>query len=302
MAARPLLLREEERERRRSKPVLWDATHPPEITPFEIARLASDEEAQLDLLDRLRRFGIAFVAGSREDDGVERVAEIIGYLRETNYGRVFDIQVEAAQPQTFADLPEAAPPHTDDAFRPFPPGFLMLQCVRASADGGGASLFIDGFSVVARLREESEAAVELLSRLPLRFYRHHPGEHDFLHYGRLINLDHEGRVAGVRLALHNIGPPNLPAEQVEPFYAALRRLVTIARDPRLRLVRRLEPGDLAIVDNERVLHGRETFAGGGRHLRGGFLDRDAFLSRWRVLTRRLGRGDPELAFPGGVSA
>ena len=289
-----------ERERRRSKPTLWDSRRPPDTSPFDLNELTGDEARQLDLLDRLRRFGIAFVSGTA-GEGVERVAKLIGYLRETNYGRVFDIKVEA-QPRTFADLPEAAPPHTDDAFRPFPPGLLMLECVQASTEGG-ASLFIDGFSMVARLRAEDEPSVELLSRLPLRFYRSHPGEHDFLSYGRLINLDHEGHLAGVRLALHNIGPPNLSPDQVEPFYAALRRLVTCARDPQLRLVRRLEAGDLVILDNERVLHGRETFTGrSGRHLRGGFLDRDAFHSRWRILTQRLGVGETELTFPGGVSA
>ena len=49
----------------------------------------------------------------------------------------------------------------------------------------------------------------------------------------------------------------------------------------LNLQFKMESGDLFIVDNRRVLHGRTGFAGsGGRHLQGCYADRDALLSTW----------------------
>ena len=47
------------------------------------------------------------------------------------------------------------------------------------------------------------------------------------------------------------------------------------------------PGDLFIVDNRRVLHGRKAFAtAGGRHLQGCYADLDGLLSTLAVLRER----------------
>ncbi len=48
---------------------------------------------------------------------------------------------------------------------------------------------------------------------------------------------------------------------------------------------RLAPGDLFIVDNRRVLHGRRGFGGGRRHLQGTYADADSLTSTLRVLER-----------------
>ena len=289
-----------ERAQRRFRPVLWHAGAPPDVSPFALPELLGSDDYQYKMLERLHRYGIVFVDQVPADTGVRQVGELIGFLRETNYGDVYDIKVEPV-PRTFADLPQLAPLHTDDAFRPFPPGLTMLHCVQPSIDGGGASLFLDGFEVVEQLRLECPAAVELLSRLPLRFSRHHPDEHDFVFHGKLIRLDPEGHVASVRLGLHNISPPDIDEDEVEAFYDALKRIDRLVRTPASRIVRRLAAGDLALVDNERVLHGRDSFDGsGGRHIRGAFVERDAFHSRWRVLSERLGyEENKHLVFPGG---
>ena len=169
-------------------------------------------------------------------------------------------------------------------------------------DGGGASIFIDGFEVIARLRKEDPQAVQVLSRLPTAYHRTHPGEHEFLYHRRMINLDHEGNLTGVRLTTHSTGPPDLAEEQIEPYYAAARKLTAALRDPEVAVVRFLTAGEIAITDNERVLHGRTPFtSGSARHIRGGMVDKDGMISRWRVLAKKLGK-DPTLSFPGGVGA
>lgn len=48
----------------------------------------------------------------------------------------------------------------------------------------------------------------------------------------------------------------------------------------------LDPGDVAVFDNLRVLHARTAFAGEGvRRLQGCYADRDALFSRLGVLAR-----------------
>jgi [2-(trimethylamino)ethyl]phosphonate dioxygenase len=49
---------------------------------------------------------------------------------------------------------------------------------------------------------------------------------------------------------------------------------------------RMGAGDLFIVDNRRVLHGRRGFAGGRRHLQGAYADVDSLASKLRVLEKR----------------
>ena len=290
-----------ERERRRSKPLLWNTFAPPDITPIDYERLVNDESIQFDLLERLRVSGLAIIRGAPAVQGVAGVAACIGYLRETNYGLVYDIKVEEV-PRTFADLTVAAPPHTDEAFRPFPPGLIMLHCVQPTTDGGGASIFIDGFEVVERLRRDDPSAVEVLSRVPSAYHRVHPGEHEFLYHGRGINFDHEGNVAGVRLTTHSTGPPDIAEDQIGTYYAAVRKLTAALRDPGVPILRLLQAGEIAITDNERVLHGRTPFtSGSARHIRGAMLDKDAMISRWRLLARKFGK-NANLNFPGGVGA
>jgi gamma-butyrobetaine dioxygenase len=49
---------------------------------------------------------------------------------------------------------------------------------------------------------------------------------------------------------------------------------------------KMNPGDLFIVDNQRVLHGRTGFpSAGARHLQGCYADRDGLYSRLNVLKR-----------------
>ncbi len=66
----------------------------------------------------------------------------------------------------------------------------------------------------------------------------------------------------------------------------------IARSRRFSSARDLEvgfkagPGDLFIVDNQRVLHGRKAVGGSGRrHLQGCYADKDSLMSTLRVLER-----------------
>ena len=55
----------------------------------------------------------------------------------------------------------------------------------------------------------------------------------------------------------------------------------------------LAPGDLLVIDNHRVLHGREAFdaAAGERHIQCCNVERDDFHNNYRRLAKRLGVGD-----------
>ena len=66
------------------------------------------------------------------------------------------------------------------------------------------------------------------------------------------------------------------------FYQALRVFNRLIEDPDNQLKLRLEPGELVLFDNWRVLHGREAFEG-KRQLIGCYFNREDFESRLRLL-------------------
>jgi gamma-butyrobetaine dioxygenase len=82
---------------------------------------------------------------------------------------------------------------------------------------------------------------------------------------------------------------DLPEEIIEPFYAAYRKLMQLYTDPRYCLKQDLQPGDLVMFDNHRVLHGRTAIARQNqrRHLRYCSVERDYFHSQRRLLEKNL---------------
>jgi gamma-butyrobetaine dioxygenase len=82
-------------------------------------------------------------------------------------------------------------------------------------------------------------------------------------------------------------PFRLQADAVGRYYEAYQRFGRMLEEPKYRIQFKLGAGDLFIVDNLRVLHGRTGYAasGGERHLQGCYADRDGLRSTLAVLSR-----------------
>ncbi len=71
------------------------------------------------------------------------------------------------------------------------------------------------------------------------------------------------------------------------YYVAYRDLMQRLQLPKYQIQIKLVEGMMAVFDNRRVLHGRQSYeATGKRHLRGCYVDRTEFKSRLRVLAKR----------------
>ena len=79
------------------------------------------------------------------------VAAGFGYVRETNYGTLFDVRVEAT-PTNLAFTGLAIAPHTDNPYRDPVPTVQLLHCLANAVDGGESGL-VDGFHAAALLRD-----------------------------------------------------------------------------------------------------------------------------------------------------
>jgi [2-(trimethylamino)ethyl]phosphonate dioxygenase len=273
------------RAARRRTISLWDGALAERIPAETYESVTSDAAALARWLGHVERFGFALLHGVPTKPGnVCEVVGLFGYVRETNYGRLFDV-ISVEQPQNLAFTALALGNHTDNPYRDPVPQLQLLHCLEAAGEGG-ESVVVDGFTAAERLRREAPDAFAMLTRTAVPFRYVEAGSVDLRHAAPLIELDIAGALRIVRYNNRSIGPLDIDADEVAAFYDAYRRFGRLLHDPALTVGFRLRPGDLFIVDNRRVLHGRRGFSGGRRHLQGAYADADSLTSKLRVLEVR----------------
>lgn len=291
-------------EMARSRPVLWTGESGPATIP-ELAVdavLAPDDRGLFAALRGLRDHGLAILRhGEASIEGTERLTARFGMIRETDYGRFFELK-SVPDPQVAGATSRAQTPHTDEPFRYGPPGIFFLHCLQAGADLEGASIFVDGFAAADRLRRTVPAAFQLLSSQPLHFHRRHRGTVDLRCRARAITLDETGAVIGIRYNDRTTGTFDQTLADLDRVIDAAAAFMEIVHDPAMQVTVMLQPGDVAICDNHRVMHGRRAFDPNRqfRYLRSCHIDRDQVHSRLRLLAARFAPDEADLLLPAGA--
>jgi len=244
-----------------------------------------------EALEAVLRLGFVLLRDVPAEPGmVLEVAASFGYVRETNYGRLFDVRVEPA-PGNLAFTSRAIRPHTDNPYRDPAPTVQLLHCLRAAGEGGDTGL-VDGFAAAAELRATDAESFDTLARMPIPF-GYIDKETELRASLPLIQLSPRGRVRGVRFNNRSMRPLRRPYAEVIAFYTAYRRWAALLARPERQLSLRLAPGDCLVFDNTRVLHARTAFSMSAgerrRHLQGCYADLDGLASTLAVLTREESR-------------
>jgi gamma-butyrobetaine hydroxylase len=257
----------------------FDAVLSGAVTRADFATVSADRGALGAWLAGVRRHGVAILSGvPREPGSVCTVAELFGYVRETNYGRLFDVRAEV-NPTNLAYTNLGLQAHTDNPYRDPVPTLQLLMCLDNTVEGG-LSTVVDGFRIAERLRDESPELFEALTVFPARF--EYAGEAGVRLTSRrpVIELSPDGRLQAIRFNNRSAAAvTDVPFDDMPRWYAALRRFAEILEDPAMAVSFRLAPGELFIVDNTRVLHARTAFSGSGeRWLQGCYADKDGLLS------------------------
>lgn len=284
-----------ERERRRHHPCLWDASLMDKLPRCDYEQVMTDDSSRLKLFEQIRDLGFSIMHGAPATPAaLERVGGSFGHLESTDIlGRITDL-FTSPEKVFITDTALPIPKHTDYCYRHAPSGIQFFQGVKTSG-GGGDSVIGDGFKIAAVLRETEPEAFDLLTRVPLQFYRYTKGKNAFYSEGLAISLNQWEEVVGFRYANRvTAAPLDLPVDLVEPIHNALRKLVTLMNDPKLETRFMLNPGDILIFDNQRVLHGRTAYddGRGERHIRRCQVAREDFHSRLRLLMIKLDRPEP----------
>ena len=257
----------------------WDATLS-EVPSADYRTLREDDAALARWLDRLCTLGFARVTGAPVREGaLFDIVALFGYVRETNYGRHFDVRTEV-NPTNLAFTGLGLQAHTDNPYRDPVPTVQVLHCLESSA-AGGENMVVDGFAAALRLKDEAPHLFDVLADHPARF--EYAGEAGVRLTARrpMIELGPDGELVGIRFNNRSLAAvTDIPFERMADWYAAYRRLGEIIDDPAMEVTFRLEPGEAFIVDNTRVLHARKGYSGAGtRWLQGCYADKDGLRSR-----------------------
>ena len=136
--------------------VLWDRGLDVNAFASEYDAVAKDARALRRWLGFVRSHGFALLRGVPAESGALcAVAELFGYVRETNYGRWFEVRAEV-DPNNLAYTNLGLQAHTDNPYRDPVPGLQLLACLRNAVDGG-ESIVVDGFRAALLLKAKIRA-------------------------------------------------------------------------------------------------------------------------------------------------
>ena len=270
--------------------VLWDeariAAEIPHVA-YEalMAPGAAGDRVLKDWLERIERFGFAFVEGvPATPEATQAVAKRAAYIRETIFGGYYDFTANMEHKDT-AYTSMAIGPHTDGTYSFDAPGYQMFHCLGVDCTGGD-SVLIDGFRIAAIMEAEMPDLYRVLTEVEVtgQYIDHENGIH-LMAKRPVLRLDSAGRLVQVSYNPLDRAPLFLPERELRAFYRAYGAFAALCNDRRLQYRRRLLPGSLVLFDNWRLLHARDAYQG-YRRLAGAYLNKEDVESRLRVLRLR----------------
>ena len=252
-------------------------------SPFDFAKVVSDENELFSLSHGIIKYGFAFVDNTpTEVSAIEEMAiKLGGFIKETHYGKTWAFSNEVLEHADTAYTAQYLRGHTDSTYFTHPAGLQMLHCVGHKGTGG-MNLLVDGFFAAEKLRKEDKDSFDFLTSMTLPFHYKDENLHLKAH-GPIIELDPFDRVISqIRFNNYDMATvDHLKYDDIPRYYKALKAFTGLTCAPENQLWFKLVPGLLLIMANWRVLHGRSSFTG-KRTMQGCYINRDDFLGKYRA--------------------
>jgi gamma-butyrobetaine dioxygenase len=243
----------------------------------------SNDQGMLEALSKFIESGYLLIKHTPTASGsIFKLAELFGYVRTTNFGRLFEVY-SRPDSSDLAYRHNALSPHTDNPYRDPVPGIQLLHCLINDPIGGDSTL-VDSLAVCERLEKEHPDSLDLLKRIPVRF-RYVDAETEVVSEKPVIATGYDGTIQGLHYSPRLDFMPLMPEEILQSYHLARQQLGRLLQDQTFEVRFRMESGDLLMFDNTRILHGRTEFdpTTGHRHLQGCYIERDEIISRYRLL-------------------
>ena len=266
------------------KIVLWDRNMSSTLPIINFDKFIKSDFDLWKWLDKFLKYGFGkIIDGPEKQDTLFELVKRFGYVRETNYGRKFEVR-SIKNPSNLAYTSKGLEAHTDNPYRDPVPSLQILYSIENSATGG-ESVVVDGFNAALKLKDENLEMFNVLSTYNVSFQ--FSGEEGiFLKADKpMLELAPNGELKTIRFNNRSTIIKNyIPFDAMELFYDAYRKFGEIISDKSMQFSFSLKPGECFIVDNTRVLHARNEYMNdGNRWLQGCYSDKDGLLSKYEVL-------------------
>ena len=266
--------------------IYWDKNDA-ELKKFSFAYGANESQQLFEILKFYHEYGYVVVEDLPAKDGeVIKFAEKIGFIRETNFGKLFNVRSQK-QPNDLAYTSIELESHTDNPYRKPVPSIQFLFCIENSCKGGDSTV-VDGFKVAEDLKKENPQAFNILVNTLIN-YKFEDNDAILEKTGKIIKLSARGELKQIkysnRLDFVFYDEPKV----LEEFYAAKRVMHQMINSDKYILQFHLEPGNLLIMNNYRTLHGRRSYntSEGSRWLQGLYIDHDSAESKYKLLSKEV---------------
>ena len=237
------------------------------------------------LLDFYKYGFVIFENVPTQDNFIVNFANSIGSIRRTNFGEFFNVKSKPnPNDLAYTSLPLA--PHTDNPYRKPVPCIQLLHCIENEV-GGGLSTLVDGLAVTEELKKEHPSFFQILTEIKVRFQ--FVDDNVVLEdWAEMIQLDENKRLKQVRFSPRLDFVPLMDKEKLELYYAARNKISEMYNSKKFRIEFKLKPGDLLMMDNYRLLHGRTEYNAneGNRFLQGCYIDYDSTEGKLKHLKRK----------------
>ena len=265
--------------------IKWDSSFSEQNT-FEFDENLFETEEMYKALINFYQYGfVIFKNVPTKDNFIVKFANSIGSVRRTNFGEFFNVQSKL-NPNDLAYTSLNLAPHTDNPYRNPVPCIQILQCIENEVSGGLSTL-VDGYTVSEKLKQEFTDYYKILTEVKIRF--------QFIDqtivledWAEMIQLDESGNFKQVRFSPRLDFVPLIDKEKLELFYSARKKLSELYNSENYKIEFKLLPGDLLMMDNYRLLHGRTKYdaSEGNRFLQGCYIDYDSTEGRLKHLKRK----------------
>ena len=144
-----------------------------------------------------------------------------------------------------------------------------------------------GYTVTEELKKNYPNFYKILTEIKVR-YQFIDKDIFLENWAEMIQLDEEGRFKQVRFSPRLDFVPLMDKEKLELYYSARKKISELYNSDDYRIEFKLQPGDLLMMDNHRLLHGRTTYDAneGNRFLQGCYIDYDSTEGKLKHLKRK----------------
>ena len=263
----------------------WDSALK-NIKNFEYQENFYESKEMYDLLVSFYKYGFVILKNiPTSKNYIVEFANSIGSVRRTNFGEYFDVKSKP-DPNDLAYTSLALAPHTDNPYRNPVPCIQLLHCIENEVNGGLSTL-VDGYTVSEKLKEDNPNYYKILTEIKVR-YQFIDKDVVLEHWAELIQLDENKKFKQVRFSPRLDFVPILEKNELDLYYKARKKLSAMYNSDKYRIEFKLQPKDLLMMDNYRLLHGRTEFNAneGNRFLQGCYLDFDSTEGKLRHLKRK----------------